>query len=75
MSFKKPPGGGSSNQLGFKKYDANSIRNLIVRYFIKSELPFRHVESDGFKELINGIELRFKVPCRITLQKRLFETV
>jgi hypothetical protein len=51
------------------KYDSNNIRNLIVWYFIKSELPFRHVESDGFRELINGIEPRFKVPCRITLQK------
>jgi hypothetical protein len=69
MSFKKPVEGGSGNQLGFIKYDANNIRNLIVQYFIKSELPFRHVESDGFRELVNGIEPRFKVPCRITLQK------
>jgi hypothetical protein len=69
MSFKKPVEGGSDNQLGFMKYDSNNIRNLIVRYFIKSEIPFRHVESDEFRELINGIEPRFKVSCRITLQK------
>jgi hypothetical protein len=69
MSFKKPVEGGNGNQMRFMKYDSNNIINLIVRYFIKSELPFRHVESDGFRELINGIEPRFKVPCRITLQK------
>jgi len=69
MSFKKLVEGDSGDQMGFMKYDSNNIRNLIVRYFIKSELPFRHVESDGFRELINGIEPRFKVPCRITLQK------
>jgi len=73
MSFKKPAEGGSGNQLGFMTYDSNNIRNLIVRYFIKSELPFRHVESDWFRELINGIEPRFKVPCRITLQKDCFK--
>jgi hypothetical protein len=68
MSFKKPVEGGNGNQMGFMKYDSNNIRKLIVRYFIKSDLPFRHVESDGFRELINRIEPRFKVPCRITLQ-------
>jgi hypothetical protein len=69
MSFKKPVEGDSSNQMGFMKYDSNNIRNLIVRYFIKSELHFRHVESNGFRELKNGIEPRFKVSCRISLQK------
>jgi hypothetical protein len=51
------------------KYDPIKIRKLVVQYFIMEELPFRHVESCGFKELINGIEPRFNLPCRITLQK------
>jgi hypothetical protein len=51
------------------KYDPIKVRNLVVRYFIKEELPFRHVESDGFKELMNGIEPRFNPPSRNTLQK------
>jgi hypothetical protein len=55
--------------MGFIKYDLINVRNLVIRYFIKSELPFRHIETDGFRELINGIELTFKVPCHITLQK------
>jgi hypothetical protein len=38
MSFKKPVEGGSGNQIRFIKYDSNNIRNLIVWYFIKSEL-------------------------------------
>jgi hypothetical protein len=69
MSFKKTVEGVSGNQMRFMKYDSNNVRNLVVRYFIKSELPFKHVESYGFRELINGIEPRFKVPCRINLQK------
>ena len=55
--------------VGFVKYDPIKIRNLVVRYFIKEELPFRHVKSDGFRELMNGIEARFNVPSHNTLQK------
>jgi hypothetical protein len=69
MSLEKTVEDTSSNQTGFIRYDPDNVRNLIIQYFIKSELPFRHVESEGFTELINGIEPRFKIPCRITLQK------
>jgi glycogen debranching enzyme len=55
MSLKKIVEGTSSNQMGFMKYDSNNVRNLVVQYFIKSELLFRHVESDGFRKLMNGI--------------------
>jgi len=69
MSFKKSVEDSSGNQMRFIKYDSNNVRNLVVWYFIKSKLPFRHVKNDGFRELMNGIEPRFKVPCCITLQK------
>jgi hypothetical protein len=69
QSFKKMSEGASSNtnQLGFVKYDPIKVGKLVVQYFINEELPFRHVESSGFKELINGIKPRFNLPCRITL--------
>jgi hypothetical protein len=71
QSFKKMSESSScnTNQLGFVKYDPIKIRKLVVQYFIKEELPFRQVESCGFRELLNGIESRFNLPCRITLQK------
>jgi hypothetical protein len=71
QSFKKMSKSGSchTTQLGFVKYDLIKIRKLVVQYFIIEELPLRHVESCGFRELINGIEPRFNSPCRITLQK------
>jgi hypothetical protein len=71
QSFKKMSKGASSdtNQLGFVKYDPIKVRKLVVQYFINEELPFRHVESGGFRELMNEIEPRFNLPCRITLQK------
>jgi hypothetical protein len=44
----------TTTQLGFVKYDPIKIRKLVVQYFIMEELPFRHVESYGFKELNQG---------------------
>jgi len=57
QSFKKMSENGScnTNQLGFVKYDPIKIRKLVVQYFIKEELPFRHVESYEFRQLMNGI--------------------
>jgi hypothetical protein len=73
QSFKKMSEGTSSNsntnQLGFVKNDPIKVRKLIVQYFIKEELHFGHAESDGFRELMNGIERMFNLSCRITLQK------
>jgi macrodomain Ter protein organizer (MatP/YcbG family) len=69
MSLVKSAKGATSNQVGFTKYDPERLRTLLTEYFIESERPFRHVESPSFKILINGIEPRFKLPCRITLQK------
>ncbi|XP_059441769.1 zinc finger BED domain-containing protein RICESLEEPER 2-like [Corylus avellana] len=69
MSLMKSTKGTSSNQVGFMKFDQERCRTLLTEYFIESERPFRHVESPSFRKLMNGIEPRFKLPCRITLQK------
>jgi hypothetical protein len=63
-----------TNQLRFVKYDPIKVRKLIVKYFIKEELSFRHVDSDGFRELMNGTE-----PIQFTMlhysTKGLHETI
>jgi hypothetical protein len=73
MSFKKAIDGinskSKSPQIEFVKYDPDIIRREIVRYFIKCELPFKHVETEGFKEFVNVLEPRFKVPHCVTVQK------
>ncbi len=61
--------------MGFMQYDSNNVRDLVVWYFIKSKLPLKHVESNRFKELMNEIELRFKVLRRITFKKKLHKII
>jgi hypothetical protein len=69
MSLKKSMEVISSNQLGFKMYDLEILRNGLAEYFIKSEIPFKHVDSHSFKKWMNLVEPRFNLPDRITLQK------
>jgi hypothetical protein len=69
MSLKKLVECIISNQLGFKRYDSKILRNGLAKYFIESEMPFRHVDSHSFRKLVNLVEPRFNVPSRNTLQK------
>jgi hypothetical protein len=67
MSFKKSVEGISSNQLGFKRYDPEILRNGLAEYFIESEIPFKHMDSHSFKKWMNLVEPRFNLPSRNTL--------
>jgi hypothetical protein len=69
MSLKKAVDNTRSPQMRFVKFDPDNVRSLLVQYLIKCELPFRHVETEGFKEFVNELEPRFKVPCRATVQR------
>jgi hypothetical protein len=69
MSLLKSTEGTISNQVGFMKYDLERCRTLLTEYFIESEMPFRHVESHSFRKYLNGLEPRFKLPSRTTLQR------
>jgi hypothetical protein len=69
ISFKNGIEGTSSPQIGYVKYDPDRVRRLLVQYFILRELPFSHVETEGFKLLVNGLDPRFNVPSRVTIQR------
>jgi hypothetical protein len=66
MSVKKAVEG---TQLGYVKYDPDRVRRLLVQYLILCELPFSHVESEGFRLFVNGLEPRFNLPSRVTIQR------
>jgi hypothetical protein len=66
MSFKKAV---EDTQLGYAKYDPDHLRHLLVQYLILCELLFSHVESEGFTLFVNGLEPRFNMPSRFTIQR------
>jgi hypothetical protein len=66
MSFKKAV---ECTQLGYVKYDPDHVRRLLVQHLILYELPFSHVGSEGFTLFVNGLEPRFNMPSRVTIQR------
>ena len=52
-----------------RKFDEKCIRNLIAMMIIVDELPFTTVQKKGFKNLINYLEPRFKIPSRYTIMR------
>jgi len=51
------------------KFDLDHVKRLLVQYLILCELPFSHVESEGFTLFVNGLEPRFNMPSRVTIQR------
>ena len=49
--------------------EEDKLRDLIVPYLVESGFTSRHMETKGFKELVNGLEPRFKIPCHVTVQR------
>nr|KYP32516.1 Retrovirus-related Pol polyprotein from transposon TNT 1-94 [Cajanus cajan] len=44
------------------KFDQNASRMKLVKMFVKSELPFRFVEDDDFRDFVWSLQPRFEVP-------------
>ncbi|CAL9014286.1 unnamed protein product [Prunus brigantina] len=57
------------------KKDGNGVEKVIgvVKFIIKDEHPFRVVEGSGFKEMMNEVQPRFKVPSRKKVAEGVWE--
>nr|KYP41362.1 Putative AC transposase [Cajanus cajan] len=55
------------------KFDQNASRMKLVKMFVKSELPFRFVEDDDFRDFVWSLQPRFEVPSRTTLRREMWE--
>ncbi|WVZ16903.1 hypothetical protein V8G54_009885 [Vigna mungo] len=55
------------------KFDQNASRMKLVKMFVKSELPFRFVENEDFRDLLWSLQPRFEVPSCTTLRHEIWE--
>ncbi|WVY97701.1 hypothetical protein V8G54_029852 [Vigna mungo] len=55
------------------KFDQNASRMKLVKMFVKSELPFRFVENEDFRDLLWSLQPRFEVPSRTTLRREIWK--
>ncbi|KAH7667126.1 Tam3-transposase (Ac family) protein [Dioscorea alata] len=55
------------------KFDAELIRKKIAYMVIVDELPFKHVEGIGFKEVMHAACPQFRMPSRWTVTRDCYE--
>ncbi|KAL5556687.1 hypothetical protein UlMin_038923 [Ulmus minor] len=56
-----------------KKYDPKEVRSEIATYFILAELPFRHVQDEGFQRYTRYFYPTFQFPSRVTVAKDIYQ--
>ncbi|KAL5543709.1 hypothetical protein UlMin_007493 [Ulmus minor] len=56
-----------------KKYDPKEVRGEIATYFILAELPFRHVQDEGFQWYTRYFYPTFQFPSRVTVAKDIYQ--
>ncbi|KAK1394229.1 zinc finger BED domain-containing protein RICESLEEPER 2-like [Heracleum sosnowskyi] len=67
LSFKKEIGGGSN--LLAVPFNKVKCRNALAKFVVKDEQAFKVVEGDGFKDLVQELQLMFVIPSRVTIAR------
>nr|KAJ0194742.1 hypothetical protein LSAT_V11C700367090 [Lactuca sativa] len=49
------------------KFDQTKCRYLCARMIIIDELPFKTIEHEGFRDLVNMLQPQFQIPSRTTI--------
>ncbi|XP_062099804.1 zinc finger BED domain-containing protein RICESLEEPER 2-like [Humulus lupulus] len=55
------------------KFSQSKVRELISKYFIIDELPFRHIEGKGFRLLVTQFFPNFDFPSRFTIARDIYQ--
>jgi len=55
------------------KFEQNASRMKLVKVFVKSELPFRFMEDEDFRDFVRSLQPRFEVSSRTTLRREMWE--
>ncbi|KAK9271914.1 hypothetical protein L1049_002280 [Liquidambar formosana] len=61
--------GAGSGALKVVNYSDKAYRNALAKMIFVDELPFRHVEKEGFRSFCAVLEPRFTLPCRTTVAR------
>ncbi|XP_060972145.1 zinc finger BED domain-containing protein RICESLEEPER 4-like [Cannabis sativa] len=70
---KKEGEGGVTTNFITVQFDKQKCRQSIAKYILLEELPFRHVESEGFRQLIRQLEPRLETISRMTIARDIYQ--
>ena len=61
--------GGDNKSLLAVAFNKEACRAALCKYLVVDELPYRHVEGEGFKEFVRTLQPRFEIPSRMTVSR------
>ena len=70
LSFTKKEDG--SNSLVAVSWTKEKAREYLAKYIVLDELPFRHVEGEGFRQYSHYMNPKFDPPSRITIARDIY---
>ena len=74
LSFEQVKGGKEGDtSLVALAYNKEVCRTALTEYVVLDELPFRHVEGEGFKRFVKALQPRFVIPSRMTVGRDIFK--
>ncbi|KAF7808335.1 zinc finger BED domain-containing protein RICESLEEPER 2-like [Senna tora] len=66
---KKEDGEGAGIKLKGVTFDITACRQALARMIIVDELPFKHVEGEGFRYFMSIVQPLFPIPSRMTVAR------
>uniref|UniRef100_A0A803Q162 Transposase n=1 Tax=Cannabis sativa TaxID=3483 RepID=A0A803Q162_CANSA len=63
----------NSSKTRTSMFSQATVRELIGKYFIIGELPFRHIEGKGFRLLVSHFFPTFEFPSRVTIARDIYQ--
>ncbi|KAH6783895.1 hypothetical protein C2S52_008854 [Perilla frutescens var. hirtella] len=66
LSFKSREGEGS---LSTWKFDQSHCRKKLISMIVRDELPFQHVDGEGFIDFVEALQPKFTIPSRWTVSR------
>ncbi|KAK8594117.1 hypothetical protein V6N13_125927 [Hibiscus sabdariffa] len=70
------PSKGSEGEVGHItnwKFDQETVRKALAKMIVIGELPFKFVESEGFRKFMSVACPRFRIPSRFTITRDVYQ--
>ena len=64
---------GEGGNLIAAKFNKEACRKAVAKYLVLDELPFRHTEGEGFKQLVHTLQPRFVPVSRTTVARDIYQ--
>ncbi|KAL4283691.1 hypothetical protein GQ457_16G010400 [Hibiscus cannabinus] len=64
---------GEVGQISTWKFDQEATRNALAQMIVIGEMPFKFVESEGFRKFMYVACPRFRIPSRLTITRDIYQ--